>query len=383
MLKDPEAILPQLRDIRKELHAHPELSLQEKNTSKRIRSYLEEYTKANVQNVGGTGLLVHFKGNSPGSSVMLRGDMDALPIREINEFEYKSNTDGVSHKCGHDGHTTIMLGMVQLLSETEIRSGDVYILFQPGEEDGEGAKTVLKDPVFKDLHLDYVFALHNLPGYPLGQVLLREENFTANVQSLIVKLEGKTSHAGEPEKGINPASTIAAIIQHCEEITLNDVQSPEFFLITPIHINMGEVAYGISAGEGEVHLTIRSWSRELLEEKCAELEEFIKDKAKQNGLKSDTSWTQVFYANMNDHEAVDMIRIAAKKSNLPVREMENPFKWGEDFGLFTQKYHGAMFGIGAGEDTPALHNPDYDYPDDLTPLAIRQFSNILDQILEF
>ena len=372
-------ILPDLKRIRKEIHQNPELSQLEYKTADLIKSYLTAHCNGQISSVAHTGIMVTFDSTQDGKAFLLRADIDALPIIETNEFDYKSNVYGVSHKCGHDGHTAIMLGVARLLSKHPIKKGKVVLLFQPAEENGKGAEAVLNDKIFKPLYFDFVFALHNIPGFKKNQIVLKENTFNANVKSMIIKLQGKTAHAAEPEKGYNPALAIADILYYSQRETHNFPEQSNFFLITPIHINMGELAYGISAGYGELHLTIRSWDLALFEEKCNALENHILNTNKTYNLKANISFTQVFYANKNNNQAVDLVRKAAIKNKFEIQEMNQSFKWGEDFGLFTQKFKGAMFGLGAGEDTPALHNPDYDFPDDITSTGIQQFYQIIQE----
>ena len=336
MQKKLEKILPKLEQIRNELHQNPELSQNEHATAKRIKNYLKTHCKAEVFSVAETGVLAIFDSGLTGKTILLRADIDALPIQEINNVDYKSNVPGVSHKCGHDGHTTILLGVAELLTSFPTRKGKVLLLFQPSEENGRGAAAVLKSKNFQNLSVDYAFALHNLPGFKKNKIILKEHIFNANVKSMIIKFQGKTAHAAEPEKGYNPALAIAAVLQFCEVETNNNPEQNNFFLITPIHIKLGEKAYGVSAGEGELHLTIRSWDLHLFNQKCLDLESYITETCKKHHLISNISWTQEFYANKNDAQAVQYIRSAAIKNNFQILEMEHPFKWGEDFGLFTQ-----------------------------------------------
>lgn len=370
-----------LTEVRKELHAHPEVSENEIETQNRIISFLSKRSNAKIIKVANTGVLAVFNSEKEGKTIMIRGDIDALPIQETNSFNHKSKTKGVSHKCGHDGHTTILLGLAQLISETPIKKGKVLLLFQPAEENGVGAQSVLNDIGFNTYTIDYVFALHNLPGYKTNNIIVKENEFTGNVKSIIIKLQGKTSHAAEPEKGYNPASAVSNILNYAEKNTNNQPQSKDFFLITPIYVTLGKKAYGISAGEAEVHLTIRSWSTSLMNKKCDTFVNHINKIAQDNNLSCKIKWTQVFHANCNNTKAVNIIRSAAKNNNLEIIEVNEPFKWGEDFGLFTQKYKGAMFGIGAGKNTPALHNPDYDFPDEIIQTGILMFYQIIKKII--
>lgn len=373
--------LDKLAQMRRTLHANPEVSEQEFETQKRILQFLEKETESDFKKVGKTGVISTFQSNKPGPTVMIRGDIDALPIVEINDFEHKSKTEGVSHKCGHDGHTTILLGLAILLSERPIAKGKVLLLFQPAEENGMGAKAVLEDKEFQKEKIDFVFALHNLPGYKTHQIVVKENEFTGNVKSIILKMTGKTAHAAEPEKGYNPSMAISQIFAFANDITHNKPEEQDFFLMTPIFATLGDLAYGISAGYGEVHFTIRSWSTDLMTQRSKEIVAFIEKTCKTNQLLADVSWTQIFHANNNHPDAVQLIRTAAEKNSYELDERAYPFRWGEDFGLFTQQYMGAMFGIGSGTSTPALHNPDYDYPDEITETGIGMFYQIINQIL--
>ena len=274
-----------------------------------------------------------------------------------------------------------MLGLAKVLKENPIHRGRVSLLFQPAEEDGMGAQAVMDDIEFQKHSFDFVYALHNLPSYEMHRVVVKDNEFTANVKSIIIKLNGKTSHAAEPELGFNPSMAISEILNKAAELTNNNPEADDFFLITPIYLNMGELAYGISAGYGELHFTIRSWSTDLMNAQCDALLAFVNDSCSKHNLSPAISWTQVFHANISHPLAVEKIRNAAKELNLDLFERGYPFKWGEDFGLFTQKYPGAMFGIGAGIHTPALHNPDYDFPDEIIPTAVNMFHRIIKQIL--
>jgi amidohydrolase len=374
--------LEELIQFRHELHKHPEVSGNEKQTAQRVLAFLSNYPPNEIiTQLGGEGILAIYNGKLTGTSILFRCELDALPIQEINTFDYKSVSHGVSHKCGHDGHTAILCGMAKTLYENPIEKGTVMLLFQPAEEDGNGAKSVLNDTKFKTIKPDFVFALHNLPGYKKHQIIVKENTFTCAVNSMIIQLKGKTSHAGEPENGINPALAIAEITIYFNSKINSDVTSKEYCLITPIHISMGEKAYGVSAGYGEIHFTIRSNSNAQMKSIETHLEESVKEIASKYKLDLNINWTQSFQANENNVEAVNYIRKAASNLHLDSLEKNLPFTFGEDFGLFTQQFKGAMFGVGAGENTPALHNPDYDFSDELIETGISLFRQITKEIL--
>ena len=371
-----------LTKLRKVLHRHPELSGHETETAKRIAGFVGSYKPTKlIEGIGGTGVAAVYTYFDSGPTVLVRCELDALPIKEINTFDHRSEVDNVSHKCGHDGHMAIVAGVAAHYCKNRPKVGKVVLLFQPAEENGEGAKAVLEDPQFEDIRPDHVVALHNLPGYPLHQVVCRPNSFTASVQSIIIKLHGKTSHAGEPDMGVNPALAIAEILKGTDALQVPRNRD-DFKQVTPIQIEMGEEAYGISAGYGEVKLTIRTWDSGTMEELAADCEKIAKRIGKKYKLKVEIGWTQFFSANQNDAEMFEVIREAAAQNGFDFVEKEEPFRWGEDFGLFTEQFKGAMFGIGAGERTPALHNPDYDFPDEIIPTGVRMFTTIVDRLLK-
>lgn len=369
--------------LRKELHMHPEVSGKEKETAKRIVSFLENFPPDEIRtNVGGTGIIAIYNAEKQGKKVLFRCELDALPIEETNDFEYRSVNKGVSHKCGHDGHMAILCGLAIELHQKRPEIGAVILLFQPAEEDGSGAEKVILDANFNSIQPDYVFALHNLPAYPKNQIVIKNGTFTCAVSSMVIKLKGITAHAGEPEKGINPALAIASIISEFDKCIQSDISKKNYRMITPIYIQMGKKAYGVSAGAGEIHFTVRADSSGEMQKITILLEKIVSKIADNYKLDLKMNWIQTFEANENHVGAVDFIRNAVKNNDFESLEKETPFTWGEDFGLFTQKYKGAMFGLGSGIETPALHNPDYDFQDAILPTAIRIFHDISKQITD-
>lgn len=369
--------------LRKYLHQNPELSGFEFETAKTITAFLKKYSPDELlENLGnGTGIIaVYHPEKEVKQTIMFRCELDALPIQEINDFEHQSVTDEVSHKCGHDGHMTVMCSLAKKLSLQKMQYTKVILLFQPAEENGEGAIAIYNDARFKELNPDKVFALHNLPGYDHHDIVVKNHTFTCAVNSIIIKLHGKTAHAGEPENGDNPALAIAEIINEFNKKIQPDPKKEKFSVLTPIFLAMGTEDYGISAGYGEVHYTFRRAANSEMKELEQELESIAIKAANKYNLKPEISWTQRFSANENDPEAVDFVRQAAKDCSFNLIEREVPFQWGEDFGIFTEHYKGAMFGLGSGKNTPNLHNPDYDWPDEITETGAEIFYKISELI---
>jgi metal-dependent amidase/aminoacylase/carboxypeptidase family protein len=228
------------------------------------------------------------------------------------------------------------------------------------------------------------FKLSEMPfcshvGYPLGQIVLRKGAFTASVRSLKICIHGKTSHAAEPENGINPSLTVAKVLLQLDEISHNVLDSAMFRVITPVHVKVGEVAYGVSAGYGEIHLTIRTWTEAEMTALIQEIMNILDANTTESKTTYTVNWTDIFRANENTDNAVNMLEQSAIAHNYNVYHSPHPMKWGEDFGSFTQSNNGSFFGIGAGQEHAALHNDDYDYPDELLAVGMNMFVGILEQ----
>ncbi|MFO8234258.1 MAG: amidohydrolase [Bacteroidales bacterium] len=366
----------ELKELRRELHKYPELSGKEHNTARLLKTYLKKYKPDEIiDNIGGHGFAVIYRSNNPGSTILFRADLDALPINEVNNFSYKSQHEGISHKCGHDGHMTILTGLAQAISQNRPQKGSVILLFQPSEENGEGAEKVINDPKFKSLKPDYVYALHNLPGFPKGSIIINPNIFASASKGLIVKLTGKTSHAGEPENGISPAIAMADLVKE-----LTYLPSKQYFenfvLITVIYARLGEIAFGTSPGYAEVMATLRSYTNEDMESLVKQSKQIIVNLSDQNNLKYKINWTEEFLATKNTKQSVDIIQQAAESSDIEVITKDKPFHWSEDFSHFTYKFPGALFGLGSGENTPQLHNPDYDFPEEIIIPGVKIFCEI-------
>ena len=373
----------ELLNLRKELHKNPELSSFEFETSNRIRKFVEKHNPSSIiENVGETGLAVIYKYKKKGKSITIRCELDALPIQEDNQFSHQSKTEGVSHKCGHDGHMAIVSGLIFWIKNQSFESGKIILLFQPAEETGKGAYQVIKDKKFKELQTDYYFALHNIPKEPLHSIILIEKGFSAEVQSLIIKVKGKESHAAEPENGINPAVGISDIIRIMSELSVNYPEDENFTVLTPVHINMGQKSYGISPAKGELHYTLRTWSNEKMLILKTQIEAVLKKTCRIHKLEYEVEWLEYFPASNNNITCNNYIEKAAQENKFKIIKRPYPFKFGEDFGWFSKKYKTAMFGLGAGIDTPALHNADYDFPDEIIETGISMFKSIISNIMK-
>ena len=368
--------------LRHHLHAHPDVSGKEMGTADIIKEFLNTHKPDElIESVGGHGVVAIYHGEQEGPGVAFRCELDALPIQEVNEeLAYRSTRQGVSHKCGHDGHMAMVASLASKLADSRPRSGKVMLIFQPAEETGEGARAMMQHDTFSSMNIDYLFAIHNLPGYPMGAVVLRDGVFASASKGLIIHLKGKTSHAAEPEHGLSPDIAMGEIIVMAKGIVA-DISLQSFGLCTVVHASLGSPSFGISPGQATIMCTLRAHYDQDLKE----IETAIKEESKQIafnhhlGIEFDES--EAFQSTVNDTLCTALIKTAARRNDYRIERKKEPFRWSEDFGVMTDKWPGAMFGLGAGADTPDLHNPDYDFPDELIEVGSTMFGELVDLIL--
>ncbi|TFV95528.1 amidohydrolase [Algoriphagus kandeliae] len=364
-----------LIQLRHSLHQHPEIAGEERQTAQRILDFFKPLKPdETIEELGGTGLAFIFKGKKPGKRLLFRCELDALPIQEKGNPSYQSTVSGKAHLCGHDGHMAIICGLGEKLSQNRPESGEVVLLFQPAEETGEGAKRVLEDPTFDKIRPDFAFALHNLPGFPLHQVIFRKGTFAAGSTGMTIHFSGKTSHAAHPEDGHNPAEAISKLILALPEIRNS---FPGFTLATVIHVELGSLAFGTSAGKGSLSLTLRAFDQGNLELLIQKVEEKAQELAAEDQLELEIEFLESFAVSKNDPHAANLAELAFEDLGLDVIENAEPFRWSEDFGLFSQSCPSYLFGLGAGENCPQLHEPTYDFPDELIETGVRVFERII------
>ncbi len=360
-----------LSRLRRELHRLPELAGAERETAARIRNELESLQPDSiVSGLGGHGVAAVVGGPGDGPSVLIRADMDALPVDESLPLEHGSQIPGVAHKCGHDGHMVMALGVARNFARVRPARGRLILLFQPEEETGAGAAKVIADGAFDELAPDVALAVHNLPGFDLGRVVIRSGPFACASRGLEVELVGATSHAAEPEHGRSPALAVAQIIESWTGARQLFTGLDEAALATVVHAVVGRPAFGTSPGDGCVMATLRAPSDQAVQELETTLRRVAEKIAEAWELTSRFSIREPFPATVNDSDVVGVVVATAMALSLSVLEMERPFAWSEDFGHFGTVCPAALIGLGSGVDVPALHHPTYDFPDGLIPTGV-------------
>ena len=372
MLNDD--VFTELTAWRRELHRNPELSGQELETAARVVEMLQATAPDEIiTDLGGHGVAACYNGREDGPTVLLRCELDALPIQELSTAPHRSSRDGIAHLCGHDGHMTILAGVARCVGQNRPQKGRVVLLFQPAEEDGSGAAKVIADPRFAAITPDMALSLHNMPGIPLGHAAIEAGPMACASRGMKVVLTGRTAHASQPETGLSPALAIAELIPALTELaTQGRPQDPSFTLATVTHVRIGDAAFGVAPAHAELWVTLRTQQDATMAALVDRAEELVTSAATQFGLSSAITYHDVFHHCMNAPEATAILEQSIVEEGLaPVRGYL-PMRASEDFGRFGDLANSAMFLFGAGNDRPALHNPDYDFPDEL----IRTGANI-------
>lgn len=363
--------------FRRELHRFPEVSGEEEETAGRVVGFLDETRPDRVlRDLGGHGVAVVYDSGEPGPTVMFRAELDALPIEELSQAPHRSQVPGKSHMCGHDGHTTILAALGRRFGRRRPARGRVVLMFQPAEETGAGAAGVVTDPRYGEIAPDFVFSLHNLPGTPLGHVRLKDGVVNCASRGMRIVLGGKTAHSSMPETGTSPMRAISRLMPALAGLGGGRFDDDAFAMVTVTHASMGEAVFGIAPGRGEVWATLRTRLDERMAGLVSTAESLARRIAADEGLTCDIDYHEIFVASMNDPKAVHLLRAALDAEKISHDEEELPMRASEDFGRFGQTAKSAMLFLGSGEHHPALHNPDYDFPDDLIPIGARIFLRV-------
>jgi amidohydrolase len=364
-----------LPKLRQSLHQIPELAFTEKATTKFIQQFVEEYLPDEVITpIAKTGIAFNFKGNKDKPKVMFRADLDALPIMESLNIPYASKNSGISHKCGHDGHMTMVAAIATKVRDLK-NIGDVILFFQPAEEVGAGALACLNDPEFKKLNFDYIFGLHNFPDEKLGHVLISPDLFSCCSIGLHIKITGNSSHAAYPEQSKSPLDEFIKIKDSIFEF--NSYEKHSLFIATLTHLQLGEKSFGISPGELNVFLTLRSSSEDILNHHKNEILALFNSNFKSNKL--EIIENDYFPITKNDTEANQFLEQALKNLGFSYEIISEPIRWSEDFGYFTKQFKGAYFGLGSEHQNP-LHHQDFDFNDQTIEYGLKLYLELIKEI---
>ncbi len=386
-----DEILPAVTRLRHDLHAHPELSFQERATAEKVRSLLKELPGIQVlPPIMETDVIALLDTGRPGPCMGIRADLDALPLEEEagpEEVPYRSTVPGVMHACGHDGHTATLVGTAMALARLAPQlSGKVKFIFQPGEEEGGGAETLCAQGVMADPKVDAIIALHGWPTRPVGTVCLRYGPAMASNDPLFITVHGQGGHGAYPQRGIDPIVTAAHIITALQSIVARNVAPIDAAVLT-----IGAIAAGATTNVIPSECTMKGTLRhlrpevgELLRRRVREVVELT---ARAHGATAEVRFEKGYPPVVNDESMCRLVEQTARDLLGPEQIItdEPPSLGVEDFSYYGQHAPAVMFRVGVRphhlEDYPALHNPRFNFNDDTLPVGIRMFCELTRRFL--
>ena len=376
--------LRELTAFRHHLHRHPELSGEEEETARLVCGMLEPTRPDTVlTGVGGHGVAAIYDSGAPGPTILFRSELDALPIQELGAVEHRSTVPGKAHLCGHDGHSTILLGLARILSRARPASGRVVLMFQPAEENGAGAAAVVADPRYPQIRPDWAFSLHNAPEVAFGSARLGAGPANCASRGIRITLTGSTAHASRPADGRSPMLAISELMPALLACGSGKPLGPGFTMVTVTHASMGAQSFGVAPGEATIMATLRTVHNADMDALVAQVERLIGETAARHGLSFAFSYDDVFAASVNDEEATAILATGIERAGVQRQQQTVPSVGSEDFGQFGMSgAKAAMLFLGSGPDWPRVHTPDYDFRDELIPVGIRIFSETLAACLE-
>jgi amidohydrolase len=372
---------PELTDIRQDIHAHPELGLEEHRTADIVARKLEEWGIEVHRGVGITGVVGVLRSGNGEATIGLRADMDALPIQEANELPYRSRNDGKMHACGHDGHTTMLLGAARYLAETRNFNGTVNFIFQPGEEGIGGALEMLKDGLFQRFPCNAVYGMHNRPGMPVGKYGISPGAAMAGGAFFDITITGKGAHGARPEESVDPVLVACHLGTALQSIVSRNVSPRETAVVSITRVVSGD-AYNVIPQFATLSGTVRTMKRETLTQIEQAMQRISHGVATGFGASAEVDFRLIFAPLFNHAAHTDAIADAAAElvGDDNVNRAQPPAVASEDFSFMLEQVPGAYINLGNGECAP-VHNHHYNFNDEAIPFGSALYARLVERQL--
>lgn len=387
ILAEASKLRDKLTEWRRDFHQHPELGFEEIRTSGIVADHLEKLGLEVQRGIGKTGVVATLHGTEPGPTIALRADMDALPMDDQKQVPYRSQVPGKAHTCGHDAHTSILMGTAQFLTEKKIPfKGNIKFIFQPAEEGLAGAEAMIRDGVLENPKVDAIAGLHVFYGVPTGRVTVTRGVAMAAADMITIKIIGKGGHAAHPHRSIDSVSVTAEVLSALQHIVSRQTDPLESAVITIGQINGGS-AHNIIAPEVVMHGTVRTLNEAIRKEMPARIERVIKGVTEALGATYEFEYVMGYPTVSNDDSMVDLMWDAATQVlGGSKAELANPSMGGEDFAYYTHHVPGVFFRLGVGSDAKNIeyphHHPLFDIDEDALPIGVAMLSQIALTYLE-
>ena len=380
----------QMVNWRHHLHQHPELSFKEKMTSDYIASVLQSHDIEIHRGLAVTGIIATVHGQRDGNVIGLRADMDALPIQELNDFSYKSVHEGKMHACGHDGHSTMLLGAAIYLKENNDFSGTVHFIFQPAEEGGGGGRVMVEEGIFDKFPCQAVYGMHNFPGIAEGQFAVHDTAVMAANETLKINIKGKGGHAAMPDQCIDPVVVGAQIISALQSVVARNVAPLNSAVVSITMVNAGTVS-NVVPDDMQLTGSLRYFSKEVGDEVKDKIKNIVEGVSQSMGASATFESVGNYPATINIPKHAELCANAAAMvvGENNVLRNEQPTMGSEDFAFLLNASEGAYIWIGNGlvpEDSPKggcmLHNTQYDFNDEILPIGASYWVQLVQNILQ-
>ena len=382
MAVSPSLIAEAIR-WRRDFHACPELGYQEQETSRRVAELLASFGLQVHRGLAGTGVVATLE-NGPGPVIGLRADMDALPITELSDVGYKSRNPGVMHACGHDGHSAMLLATAAHLAQPRRFRGTVHFVFQPAEENLGGARKMVEEGLFARFPMDAIYALHNWPGMPLGQVAIGSGAMMASLDAFEITLTGKSCHAAMPERGADPIVAAAQLIMALQTIPSRRLSPQESTVVSITQISGGE-AINVLPDKVVLRGTFRCLNNQVRERVRGLIESYVAAQPQVSDVEGKIAWYPGYPVTINHPAEAQKVREVASAllGESVVIWNGNPSMASEDFACMLEACPGAYFWIGTDGETASkpLHNAGYDFNDELIPHGVALWTTLVETLL--
>ena len=375
---------PEMQKWRRDIHAHPEIAFEEHRTAKFVAEKLLSFGLDVETGIAGTGVVGTLKRGTGNRSIGLRADLDALLINEANDFEHKSKNPGKMHACGHDGHTTMLLGAAQYLSMKGNFDGTIHFIFQPAEENEGGGKVMVDEGLFEKYPVEAVYGMHNIPGMPVGTFAVKPGPIMASFDIFNLTVIGKGGHAAMPQTTIDPILIGTKIVDAYQSIVSRYInpQEPVVLSVTQFH---GGDAYNVIPNEIEIKGTVRCFSSKVQASVEGQMEKITESICKAYGAKFNFEYERRYPATINSHDEVETSLKVARgiSGDGMVNSSPTPSMGSEDFAFMLQEKPGSYIWIGNGdkEGSCMLHNPGYDFNDEILPIGATYWVEMAQEIL--
>ena len=380
IVRDQEAMTQWRRD----LHAHPEIAFEEHRTSAIVAERLESFGIDVHRGLAKTGVVGRLKAGSGNRAIALRADMDALPMEEHNDFDHRSEVDGMMHACGHDGHTTMLLGAAKYLAENKGFDGTVYFIFQPAEEGEGGGKVMIEEGLFEQFPVETVFGLHNWPGMPVGQFGIAAGPMMAAFDIFDLKITGHGSHAAMPHQGVDSIVTASQVVTALQTIASRNTNPLDALVVSVTQIHGGD-AYNIIPDSVQLRGTVRSFKDSVGEYAEQAIRRIATGICEAVGATMQLDYQRRYPSTINHADETELAAAAAAsvvgEDNIDRHPV--PSMGSEDFAYMLRERPGCYvwLGNGAAEGGCMLHNPGYDFNDDILPIGASYWATLVEQIL--